>query len=147
MKITICGSIAFYDEMLAVKKQLEQNDHEIKLPPIEVQDEKGILIPVKKYYEIRKTETKENSWVWDRKKEAIKNHFDKIAWSEAILVLNYDKNGIQGYIGANTLMEMGVALHLNKPIFLLNKIPEIAYKEEILGMKTICINHDLTKIG
>ncbi len=146
MKITLCGSIAFYDEMLELKKKLEQAGHEIKLPPIEVKDENGKLIPVKTYYEIRKTETSETSWVWDRKKEAMKTHFDKIAWSDAILVVNHDKKDIAGYIGANTLVEMGMALHLNKKMFLLKNIPEISYKEEILGMKPTVINQDLNKI-
>jgi len=41
---------------------------------------------------------------------------------------------------------MGLAFHLNKKLFLLNEIPEISYKEEILGMKPIIINNDLTKI-
>ena len=76
----------------------------------------------------------------------MRKHFDKVAWSDAILVLNYDKNKIEGYVGANTLMEMGLALHLNKRIYLLNPMPEISYKEEILGMKPIIINGDLSKI-
>jgi hypothetical protein len=146
MKITLCGSIAFYDEMLAARQKLEQAGHQVKLPPVEVKDEKGRPIPVKKYYEKRKAETNETSWIWERKNEAMKTHFAKIAWSDAILVINHDKNGIQGYIGANTLMEMGMALHLDKKIFLLKNIPEISYKEEILGTKPILLNEDLSKI-
>ena len=42
-------------------------------------------------------------------------------------------------------MEMGLALHLSKPIFMTNEVPEIGYKEEILGMKPILIN-DLNEI-
>jgi hypothetical protein len=73
-------------------------------------------------------------------------HFDKVEWSDAILVLNYCKNGVDNYIGANTLLEMGLAFHLNKNIYLLNEIPELSYKEEILGMFPIVINNDLAKI-
>ena len=47
MNITICGSIAFYDEMLDAKKKLEQLGHRVKLPPFEVKDENGNMIPVK----------------------------------------------------------------------------------------------------
>jgi hypothetical protein len=61
--------------------------------------------------------------------------------------LNYDKNNVKGYIGANTLLEMGLAFHLRKKIFLLNRIPEIGYKEEILGMGPFVIDGDLGKIG
>jgi hypothetical protein len=147
MKITICGSIAFYDEMLAVERQLEALGHEVKLPPNEIKDEAGNMISVKEYYDRRKSETDDQSWIWDRKGEAIMAHFEKIEWSDAIIVLNYTKRDISDYIGANTLIEMGLAFWLRKKIFLLNPIPEISYKEEILGMKPIVINGDFTKIS
>jgi diphthamide synthase subunit DPH2 len=147
MRITICGSIAFYDKMLGVKEKLEGLGHEVELPPSEVKDENGEMIPVKEYYEKRKSETDDTSWIWERKEETMRMHFDKVEWSDAILVLNCDKKDIAGYIGANTLIEMGIALHLHKKIFLLNTVPEIDYKEEILGMRPTVINGDLVKIG
>jgi hypothetical protein len=146
MKITLCGSIAFYDEMLEVKGKLEELDHEVKLPISEVIDEDGNVVPIKEYYDRRKAETSETGWIWDRKEAAIRAHFEKIEWSDAILVLNYNKNGIANYIGGNTFLEIGLAFHLKEKIFLLNPIPEISYKEEMLGMKPIIINNDLTKI-
>lgn len=146
MNVTICGSIAFFDEMLDMKKELEQLGHEVKMPIGEVKDENGNLIPVKEYYAQRKAETNNASWIWDRKEMAMRLHFEKVAWGDAVLILNYNKNNIANYVGANTLLEIGLAFHLNKKIFLLNDIPEINYKEEILGMKPIVINQDLTKI-
>ncbi len=146
MKITLCGSIAFIDEMDTVRKALELMGHEVKMPPLEVADETGAMIPVKKYYALRKSITDDASWIWKRKAEAMRWHFDKIVWSDVILVLNEGKNGIPGYIGANTLLEMGLAFHLKKPIYLLMPIPEISYKEEILGMLPIVIDGDLKKI-
>jgi hypothetical protein len=132
--------------MLDVKRQLEVLGHEVKLPISEVMDEEGNVVPIKEYYERRKAETSETGWIWDRKEAAIRAHFEKIEWSEAVLVLNYDKNGIANYIGGNTFLEIGLAFHLKEKIFLLNPIPEINYKEELLGMKLIVINSDLTKI-
>jgi len=41
---------------------------------------------------------------------------------------------------------MGVAFFLDKKIFLLNPIPEISYKEEILAMSPIVINQEISKI-
>ncbi|VVB80895.1 Uncharacterised protein [uncultured archaeon] len=147
MKLTLCGSIAFYDQMLEIKEKLEQQGHEVKLPPTEIKDENGKMIPVKEYYQKRKAEINNNSWVWIRMSEAMKNHLNKVEWSDAILVTNFEKNNISGYIGANTLLEMGLAFHLDKKIFLLKHIPEISYKEEILGMKPTVINEDLGKIN
>ena len=146
MNITICGSIALYDEMLDTKKKLEQFGHQVKVPPFEVKDENGNMISVKEFFSRRKSEIDDASWIWDRKEEAMRMHFQKVAWSDAVLILNHDKNNILNYVGANTLLEMGLAFHLNKKLFLLNDIPEMDYKEEILGMKPIVIHNDLTKI-
>ena len=146
MKITICGSAIFKDEALSLRGKLEKSGHEIKLWPLQVKDGKGNLIPVEEYYRIRKAAADDEKWVWDRKTEAIMEHFNKVSWSDAILVVNYDKNNIKGYIGGNTLMEIGLAFFLGKKIYLLNEIPEVSYKEELLGMKPIIINGDLNKI-
>ena len=69
-----------------------------------------------------------------------------MVWADAALVANFDKNGVVGYIGANTLIEMGVAFYRKKPIYVLNSIPEMSYTEEILGMQPIVVNGDLAKI-
>lgn len=147
MKITLCGSIAFIDEMVSAKITLEALGHEVKHPPVEVQDESGRMLPAKEYYALRKTTEATEGWIWDRKAWAMKLHFEKVAWSDAILVLNYPKNGISGYIGANTFLEMGLAFHLQKPIFLLNPIPELPIKEELLGMKPIVLQGELRRIN
>ena len=143
MKITLCGSIAFIDEMLAAKRELETAGHEVKMPPTEIADGEGKMIGVKEYYQIRKATTERDGWIWDRKAMAMKLHFDKVMWSDAILVLNHTKNNVANYIGANTLLEMGLAFHHGKKIYLLNPIPALSYTEEILGMKPEIINGDL----
>jgi len=147
MKITICGSIAFYRQMLEAKSRLEELGHEVSLPPKEIRGEKGEIISIEEYYRRRKSAAESESWIWDRKEEAIRSHFNKVAWADAILVLNCEKHGIEGYIGANTLMEMGLAFFLGKPIYLLNKIPEADYKEEILGMKPTVLGGELGRIS
>jgi len=146
MKITLCGSIAFIDEILAAKNTLESTGHEVQMPPLEILDEQGKAIPVKEYYALRKTTNETEGWIWNVKEQAMRNHFEKVLWADAILVLNHDKNGILNYIGANTLLEMGLAFHHRKKIFLLKPIPELSYKEEILGMHPTVIFEDLSCI-
>ena len=150
MKITICGSIAFQNEILSLKEKLEEMGHEIGIWSFEVKNKNGKFISVQEYYKIRQKVRggvdDNQEWVWNRKAEAIMEHFNKIVWSDVILVANYDKKDIKGYVGGNSLMVMGVAFFLKKKIYLLNEIPEISYKEEILGMKPIILNGDLNKI-
>ena len=146
MKITICGSIAFHEKMLSTKKELEDKGYKVKMPPSKVKDKNGNSMHIKDYYQKRKEASEDEQWVWDRKAEAMMWHFDKIDWGDAVLILNYNKNNIKGYVGGNTLMEIGIAFFLKKKIFLLNPIPEISYKEEMFGTKPIILNGDLSKI-
>lgn len=146
MKITLCGSIAFYDTMLAVKEECVRRGHEVQLPPVEVRDGDGHMISVVEYYAIRHRAERGDAWVWDRKEEAIREHFRKISWADAVIVVNEEKNGVKGYIGANTLIEMGLALYLRKPIYLWNDIPDMSCTEEILGMKPMVLNGALERI-
>lgn len=146
MKITICGSTAFIEEMEEVSKRLETIGHEVKFPPVSVVNERGETIYTRDYYEQRKSMSLGNVRFWEKHTVNIKNHFAKVAWSDAVLITNYNKNGIDNYIGPNTLMEMGVAFYLGKKIFLLNPVPKIAWAEEILGMRPIIIGGDFQKI-
>jgi hypothetical protein len=75
-------------------------------------------------------------------------HFKKVVESDAILVTNYEKHGLAGYIGGNALMEMTLAFINKKPIFVLNKVDEkLEIKEEVYGLKSIFPNVDLSLIG
>lgn len=141
MKITICNSVHFHEEAEQTKKILEQQGHQAVTHPMEV-ELRGKTIPVIEYYKARKSG-------WDDeiekvKHDAIKEHFNKIKESDAILVLNYDKDGKENYVGGNTFMEIGAAFLLNKKIFMLNPISEeLPYAEEIKGMKPTILNGDL----
>lgn len=142
MKITLCGSTAFIDEMEALSKQLEDLGHEIQMPPVIVTDKDGNQLHTRDYYKMKKSTPFNDPDFWKNHTDRIRAHFDKVAWGDAVLITNYGKNNIPNYIGPNTLMEMGVAFHLHKKIFLLNPVPEIAWQEEILGMRPVVINNN-----
>ncbi|HLD77495.1 MAG TPA: hypothetical protein VJB16_00555 [archaeon] len=146
MKVCVCGSIAFYDQMALVKKELEKAGHEVDIPHSEFTDGNGNAMAIKDAYAFRQTAKREQAWVWAEKRNALEGHFRKVGWADAILVLNYEKKGVPGYVGANTLIEMGLALYLKKKIFLLNPVPEQGSTEELLGMQPIVLDGDLTKV-
>ncbi len=58
------------------------------------------------------------------KRKAMEKFNEKLKESDAILVMNYTKDDKENYIGANTLMEIGMAFILQKKIFILNPSPE-----------------------
>ena len=136
MIIAICGSMAFTEKMIDIKKDLENLGHDV------------LITDYAKDYYGKTLEEKEELTIKDKiEKDAMREFFDKIKKSDAILVLNYDKRGIKNYIGGNTLIEIGFAYILNKKIFLLNGIPDIDYyKSEIEGTKPTIIEGDLKKI-
>jgi len=141
MMITICGSVKFADKIVEIYKQLQSLGYE---PQIH-QDMFGIadgtakeLIDAKNGHEHYKVKIKY---------DFIRAWYDLIINGDAILVCNFDKNGIKNYIGGNTLMEIGFAHVNNKKIFLLNQIPEeVSYKDEIKAMADVILDGDLSKI-
>jgi len=143
MKITLCLSIKFHQEMLNIKTQLINLGHHVET--VEFRDENNVELSFEKYQKLFLNASEE--WRQTEKTNAMKRHFEKIANTDGVLVLNYDKNGIANYIGANTLIEMGVAMSLNKKIFLYNDIPDLDYTDEISGMNSIVIHTNLTLIN
>jgi nucleoside 2-deoxyribosyltransferase len=130
--------MTFYQEMKAAKEGLEVLGHEV-LVPVEV--ERG-RVPIES---LSKTTDEEKINV-KIEYDFIREHFKKIEQSDVILVLNYEKNGIAGYIGGNTFLEMGYAFGLGKKIFVMNPVPEMNYSVEMHAMKPIVIDGDVTKI-
>lgn len=77
----------------------------------------------------------------------MKEHYGNICASDAVLIINNEKDGKRNYIGPNVLMEMGQAYVNNKKIFLLNDIPyEVPHADEILTCEPICLKGDMKNI-
>lgn len=139
MKITICGSVKFIGEMKNIKAMLEEQGHKILLP--------------------LSAETNQGKAFWKNLKDGdinkfvslhgdyMKKHFENIESSDAILVLNYDKDGKINYIGPGTFLDAGLAFHLWKKIFILNALDDADAKhEEMISMHPIILNGNLSNI-
>jgi len=145
MKITICGSISSSSKMIEIAEELTRLGHVFELPHSTRRIMNGELT-LEEYLK----EAKDNGDKKFRKEasvDVIKEHYEFIENSDAILVVNIDKNGVKNYIGGNVLMEIGFAYVLDKKIFLLNPIPEnVSYVDEIKAMANIILDGDLKKI-
>jgi len=140
MKIYIVGSSAFVKQFVDYRDQLINLGHEVHLHEHYVKQAKGEM---KDLVERMKHEHGAVKKEFDYNKY----HYNQILNGDAILVLNFDKNGIKNYIGGNTLIEIGFAHVNNKKVFLLNPIPkEVSYADEIEAMVDLVINGDLSKI-
>jgi len=139
MKITIVGSSVFAKKMVDYKDRLIKLGHSVNLHEHYLAQANGEM------KELIDRMNREHAKV-KIEYDYIKYHYKEIVDSDAVLVLNFDKNGIKNYIGGNTLIELGQAYVNNKKIFLLNSIPDMPYKDEIEAVKPIIINNDLKKI-
>jgi len=140
LKITICGSVKFAGKLVKIYKKLKNLGHKPMMHKKMFGIADGTARELIKGIKADHAETK-------RKNNFIKWWYDCIKSGDAILVCNFDKNGIKNYIGGNTLMEIGFAHVSNKKIFLLNSIPEeVSYADEIKAMVDEIIFGDLTKI-
>ncbi|PIP74533.1 MAG: hypothetical protein COY68_01805 [Candidatus Levybacteria bacterium CG_4_10_14_0_8_um_filter_35_23] len=140
--ITICASASHYKSVLEIEKELKKLGFKTKIPQTAktMQRSKNFNVDdYKTWYKDKKD--------YGKKTKLILGHFKKILDSDAILVVNMNKNGVKGYIGGNTLMEMTIAFHYKKPIYIYCDISEdLQIKEEVYGLKSKFIKGDLSKI-
>lgn len=137
MKITISASMFFYKEMRMVKVALEERGYDVIVPMGTDED-----VPIEAKPGITRDELIAAKIEYD----FIRKHFKNIEISDAILILNYPRKGIDGYIGGNTFLEMGHAFGLGKKIFTLYPLPKMDYESEMHAMQPIILDGDLTKI-
>ncbi len=145
MKIVICASVDFTYKIKEIADVLLKQEHRVELPFYSQKILDG-EVSLEEYLRIKQ---KDGDIDFRKKAETdlIKRHFHLIKNSDAILVLNVDKDGVKNYIGGNTFLEMGFAYILDKKIFLLNEIPDISYQDEVKAMQPIIINGDFRKIN
>ncbi|MEO5628082.1 MAG: hypothetical protein ABIQ89_04330 [Candidatus Saccharimonadales bacterium] len=137
--ITICSSSNFYKQAIVIRDELETAGLTVLIPELALKMKENNDFDVSHY----------KTWFGDandypKKARLIRGHFAEVANGDAILVLNHEKHGVKNYIGGNVLMEMAIAFHLNKPIFIENDAPEESnYIEEIMGMQPIFLHGNI----
>lgn len=136
--IFLCSSMNFYKDLVEVERQLKAKGFIVNIP-VSAQ-------MMKKNNDFEVTHFK-NVFSHKQKADFVFRNFQEIVKSDAILVINNKKNGIKGYIGANVLMEIGLAFYFKKKIFIWNPLPEDAsFNEELLSFSVKIIDQNLDKI-
>jgi len=139
MKITICGSIKHADKLVRIYKELEKLGHTPMMHEKMFAIANGELDEVPDGIE---------HWEVKKKHDYIRWWHDLIISGDAVLIGNFDKNGVKNYVGGNALIEMAFGHAHNKKVFLLNPVPEeMSYTDEIKAMVDKVINGNLSEIG
>lgn len=136
MKIVICGSISMHEKMSEVKNLLLQKGHGVEMPGLENIE-----------HELDEDGNSRESAHIKIKDDLIRGYYKKIKKCDAVLIVNENKKGIEGYIGGNTFLEIGFAHVLNKNIYILNHYSkEISYSDEINAMQPIVLDGQLVNL-
>ncbi|MFN4008733.1 MAG: hypothetical protein ACK4K8_02140 [Pannonibacter sp.] len=131
MRVCICGSMLFIDAMEEMAASLTTLGVVAVAP---VRDEADHI-----WSDLSEAEAIET------KRKFIRDYLDEIRTSDAVLIANYTKNGVVGYIGANTLMEAAFACALGKRVSLLFMPSEQACRLEALSIADSVLNGDISK--
>src|SRR3989344_3998837 len=120
MKIFVCLSRDSYSKAGPIIEALQKIGHEITVP--NNYEDPG-----------RENRTKTNDPVGypEWKRSMLQTQAEKVAKNEAVLVLNFEKNGQPNYIGGATFLEVFKAWELGKKIYLFNPIPDNIFKDEL----------------
>lgn len=140
MKIAIIGSMKFAEDMVKIQKQLDELGHVATVP----------LGTESHLVDKEFVENLDDNLQWCITHDIMRRNFEQVAQNDAVLVLNYKRNGVDGYIGISALMEMGVAHYLKKKIFLINETPshkDARWVQEVAIMQPTVIKGNLTKIS
>ena len=141
--IVVCSSANFYRQAVEIEATLRAQGLEVVLPITAEKMKQSGDFDVSHY----------KTWFGDakdyhKKATLIRTHFAEIVQGDAVLVLNYEKHGVANYIGGNVLMEMAIAFHLGKPIFVLNEAPEgSSLLEEVLGMEPVFLHGNVSNLA
>jgi hypothetical protein len=126
MKISICGSMAFIDQMEMLATELRKRGFAVSTP---VREERMI------------------AWNSIDPEEAIRlksgyisGYLQEIRSADFVLIANYKKSGVAGYIGANSLIEAAFAYALGIPVIFLFEPGHQACRLEALAMMNSCLN-------
>ena len=135
----VLGSMSFAPKMKQAKQQLEAKGFEVL-----VTSDLDFIIENPHI-----TDDLDADYEHCLKNDIFRKFFDSIAESDAVVALNYPKNGVEGYCGVSVCMELGLAYYLYKKMYLLYPLPSYHQQRwalEIAIMQPEILNGDLDKI-
>jgi hypothetical protein len=127
--ITLCSSTTFYSEMPGIKEKLQGYNYNVLTP------------------DLRDCKNLDERILAELQAGFIREHFAKIDKSQAVYIINHEKNDIRCYVGPNVLMEISHAFYRKIPIFLSDSYSrKLNCYAELLVMEPIIIDNNLEKL-
>jgi len=132
-QIVICGSMSALDVMERLARRLRCDGYTVTTP---VPDEAGLdwsaLSPEQAVA---------------RKRRFLSGYFDVIKGGDVVLIVNTDKHGIRGYVGANSLMEAACGYALRKPVYFLHEIGDQPCRLEAAAISSGVLGGEICRLN
>lgn len=80
------------------------------------------------------------------KSRYVEAYLEVIRRSDLVLIANYDKGGVAGYVGANALIEAAFAHALGKPVAFLHRLGPQSCRLEALALMSKCLDGDISRL-
>ncbi len=141
--IVICSSASHYEKLFPIQKKLREMGFSVVIPKTAhiMKENKNFDV---NFYKTWHKDPKD----YKKKRAYMDEYFKKIVKGDSILVANFEKKGIKGYIGGNVLMEMTVAYILKKKIYILNDVDsDLSIKEEVYGVQPVFLEGNLSNLN
>jgi len=136
MKIFIICSKKLYKEIDKIKERLENElGHEVVLPILYGRPEAA-----------EEAKEKGPEFYADFKRNEITKSAKAINECDAVLCLNFERQGHANYIGSGMFIELLQAFNRNKRIFIWNYVPEGLLYNEIMAYNPVIIKKRLRNI-
>ncbi|MEO1285212.1 MAG: hypothetical protein AAFV92_10075 [Pseudomonadota bacterium] len=128
MKICLSGSMSSIDRMETLSTQLKALGHQVLVPS------RGT--------ELHMAERLARADTLERKAIFVEDHLEKIRASDAVVIANFEKDGVSGYVGSSALMEAAMAYALGKQLFVLNESALDDVESDLSSLGAIQLNGD-----
>ena len=132
MKIAICGSMTFVDEMEALAAVLTAAGMTVATP---VRDEGEV-----------NWSGLDDDAAAAAKARYVADYLAVIRRCDVVLIANYEKAGVRGYVGANALVEAAFGYALGKTVAFLNPPGPQPCRLEAMAMMTMCLDGDVRRL-
>lgn len=128
MRLVLCGSMSAIDQIEELAAECRALGHVVHTPDRDERDARWSSLSLTEQVEA--------------KRGFIDAHLDKIRAADAVVLANFDKDGVTGYVGPNTLMEAAFAKALGRAVYLYQEPGAQPAMIELLAMKSDCLYED-----
>lgn len=128
MKLCLSGSMTSIEQIEKLSKQLNAIGHETSVPSRGTESHMA--------ERLAQAETQEKKAIF------VEDHLEKIRESEGVVIANFEKNGVSGYVGPSALMEAAMAYALGKHLFVLNDPSDAAADSDLSSLGAIKLGGD-----